>query len=125
MVPACPAESLYTGPLFLAAKRFAVLSGHPWFIVSAKYGVIPPGKVVAPYERTLLNMGESDLRAWQTMVTGQLEGLKGIRLVVLASKVYEQVAEGFQGEVEYPLRGMNLFERTAWLRDVENLRRFR
>ncbi len=125
MVPACPAESLYTGPLFLAAKRFAVMSGYPWLIVSAKYGVIPPAKVVAPYERTLLTMGEADLGAWKVMVEQQLKPLQGTRLVVLASKVYEQVTHTFEGEVDYPLRGMNLFQRIAWLRDAENLRRYR
>ena len=65
---ACEARDLYVSDLFRKARRFAEASGCPWFILSAEYGLVAPGQVIAPYERTLNTMGVANRRAWAERV---------------------------------------------------------
>ena len=69
---ACAARDLYISDWFVKARRYAEASGHPWFILSAEYGLVPPDRVVAPYERTLNTMGAAKRRAWAERVVHQL-----------------------------------------------------
>lgn len=50
-VPA-PARNLYVGSSFRLARAAAMSTGLPWFILSAKYGLLHPDTVIAPYEVT-------------------------------------------------------------------------
>lgn len=50
---ACAARDLYTGCLFTDRRAFAERSGQPWFILSAKHGVLRPDTIVAPYDHRL------------------------------------------------------------------------
>ncbi len=43
---ATPAESAYTGPLFVVNRRFAQTFADRWVILSAKYGFIDPGFLI-------------------------------------------------------------------------------
>ena len=36
----------------------------PWFILSAKYGIVDPEQMIEPYEKTLNKMGVADQRDW-------------------------------------------------------------
>lgn len=50
----CPARNAYNGRSFLLKKRYAEISNLPWFILSAKYGLIRPDKVIDPdYDMTI------------------------------------------------------------------------
>ena len=60
------AKRLYCGPLFSARRRYAEESGHRWFVLSAKYGVIPPDDVVSPYDVTISDLSPIDRAAWTT-----------------------------------------------------------
>ena len=44
------ARDLYIGPLFKARRRHAEATRLPWFIVSAKLGLVAPETVVEPYD---------------------------------------------------------------------------
>jgi len=58
------------------ARDLVEKTGQPWFILSAKYGLLSPDTVVLPYEKTLNTMGVFDRRAWAEMVKQQMdEGL--------------------------------------------------
>ena len=48
-----PACELYIGPLFRARKERVESLGIPWWIYSAKYGLIPPERMIEPYELKL------------------------------------------------------------------------
>lgn len=51
-----PAKDLYTGGLFKAARAWAEQSPDgAWGIISAKYGILMPDDVVAPYDFTTKN----------------------------------------------------------------------
>ena len=59
-----PAKDLYVSDWFRKARTYVELSGHPWFILSAEYGLLDPGEVIEPYERTLNKMPIRERRAW-------------------------------------------------------------
>ncbi len=52
-----PAKDLYTSPLFCKARSYVERKGQPWFILSAKHGLLHPDQPVAPYDLTLNTMG--------------------------------------------------------------------
>lgn len=50
----CIAKDAYIGKSFLLKKKFAEISGNPWFILSAKYGLIRPTQIINPnYNQTI------------------------------------------------------------------------
>src|SRR5690242_5389923 len=89
---ACEARDLYISSLFRKARQFAEESGSPWFILSAEHGLVAPGQVIAPYERTLNTMGVSDRRAWAELVSAQIEKALPhlLRAVFLAGARYRE-----------------------------------
>ena len=116
-----PARELYRSPWFQKARAYVERQGGPWYILSARYGLLHPDRVVAPYDETLAAMPASARRAWARRVEGQLEaeGVRARRLVVLAGSKYRQflmpalhrVAE----TVEVPMAGLRIGEQLAWL----------
>jgi len=46
---AAPAKDLYTGPLFRAARAYAEAHADAWYVLSAKYGLVHPDRVIEPY----------------------------------------------------------------------------
>lgn len=50
----CPAKDAYAGRSFLLKRKYAELSNNPWFILSAKYGLIRPDRYIDPnYDVTI------------------------------------------------------------------------
>jgi hypothetical protein len=70
-VPA-PVADLFRSPSFAAARAHAVRSGHPWFVVSAKHGLLDPGDVVSPYDVQIDERSTSYRAAWGEWVVAQL-----------------------------------------------------
>ena len=68
----CRADAMYTGSLFLKRLEYAKRSGWPYFIVSAKYGLIPPHTMIAPYDLTVTDLATLELSAWQLGVVQAL-----------------------------------------------------
>ena len=58
------AKDLYMSPWFVKARRLVEAQGWPWFILSAKYGLVAPEEEVAHYEKTLNDMGVAERRDW-------------------------------------------------------------
>lgn len=52
-VERCPAGDLYKGEIFLKAQTIATRHGMPYWILSAKYGVITPDQVIDNYDQKL------------------------------------------------------------------------
>jgi hypothetical protein len=59
------AKELYLSPWFRFARAYAEKLGGPWRILSAKYGVIDPETVVAPYDLRLSELPAAARRDWQ------------------------------------------------------------
>jgi hypothetical protein len=118
---ACEARDLYVSGLFRKARRFAEASGCPWFILSAEHGLVTPGQVIAPYERTPNTMGVADRRAWAERVAAQLaEAVPDLsRVGFLAGERYRgflaRHLEGRSVEVSVPMKGLRIGEQLSWL----------
>lgn len=52
-----PAKDLYVSQWFRRARAYVETTDSPWFILSAKYGLVAPNEVIASYEQTLSHMG--------------------------------------------------------------------
>lgn len=118
---ACAARDLYVSDLFRKARRVAEASGCPWFILSAKHGLVAPGQEIAPYERTLNTMPVAGRLAWGEHVAAQLaEAVPNLsRVVFLAGERYREfLAKHLASrgvEVSVPMEGMRIGEQLNWL----------
>ena len=116
-----PAKELYRSDWFRKAQGFVEARGWPWFILSAKYGLVEPKEELAPYEKTLNTMRVGERRDW---AEGCLEALgphlAGVKSVVfLAGEKYREFlapalrARGI--EVHVPMAGLRQGEQLRWL----------
>jgi hypothetical protein len=130
-----PARELYTGSLFVAARRHVEALGAPWLVLSAKYGVVDPDHVLRPYEQKLAKRGE-DLGCWARasasgavyLTARWIDRERGIpdpapnprRFVFLCGVEYAvpvaRVLESQGYRTEQPLTGLQLGERLRWFR---------
>lgn len=115
LAQAAPARDLYTSDLFKKARAWAEAYGAYWFILSAKHGVLPAGKVIQPYDESLNDKSTYELAAWNALVQGQFgSGHSDRPLVVLAGARYR----GWLGQIVHqaPMRGMAIGKQKAWLK---------
>lgn len=60
----CAAKEMYKGALFISAYKYAEsLNGKIW-ILSAKYGLLHPNDIIAPYNKTLVGASEIECKRW-------------------------------------------------------------
>lgn len=131
-----PARELYTGSLFVAARRHVEAMGATWLVLSAKYGTVEPHQKLVPYEQKLAKRGE-DLRCWAlSAASGALylssewvDRERGIpltpqpprRFVFLCGVEYAgpvaRMLESWGYPTEQPLAGLQLGERLRWFKE--------
>src|SRR5258708_1140726 len=81
---AAAAADLFASSLFAGRRRYAVTSGRPWYILSAKFGLLAPEDVIGAYDVYLADQDLSYRRAWGEFVVAQLEhhqGSLGVRVI--------------------------------------------
>jgi cytoplasmic iron level regulating protein YaaA (DUF328/UPF0246 family) len=116
-----PAKSLYVSAWFQKARKFVEARSQPWYILSAKYGLVRPDDLIAPYEQTLNAMGITDRRTWARNVTAALQNVlqPGDRAIFLAGMRYREfvvpalVQRGVHAEV--PMEGLAIGRQLQWL----------
>ena len=114
------ARELYTSPWFRKAREYVERTGQPWFLLSARHGLLEPEAMVRPYDRSLEAMPQAERRRWADRVLGQLAArvAAGDTLVVLAGQLYREFIEPEMRDrgvaVEVPLEGMRIGEQLAW-----------
>jgi hypothetical protein len=117
---AAPAAQLYRSDWFTKAKAYAQAQG-PWFILSAKHGLVHPDQVIEPYDTTLMRMSKAERSAWAMKVADQVQllELQADRCIVLAGRLYRDPLTGFLGSwfpaVELPLAGLGIGSQKAKL----------
>jgi hypothetical protein len=115
---AAAAGELYRSDLFLKSKAWAEKFGGAWAILSARYGIVDPGRVIEPYDETLAGKSRAELEAWGVRVRAQLFGglpmVSSRPLVVLAGARYRGWLDGIEHSA--PLAGMGIGEQKAWLK---------
>ena len=67
-----PARDLYLGSVFAQRRAFAEVSGRPWYILSARWGLVQPDELIAPYDVSLADRPRMYRRAWGRYVAEQL-----------------------------------------------------
>ncbi len=119
---AAPAGELYISDWFKSARAFVESRGSRWFILSAKYGLVDPGSIVEPYEKTLKQQPIGVRRQWAAQVTGQLlmDVPNLTTIVMLAGQTYAEFliprlrAAGI--EVVQPMAGLSFGNQLGWLK---------
>ena len=116
-----PAKDLYTSPLFRKARGFVEAQGWPWFILSAKYGLVDPEQVIEPYEKTLNTMGVAERRDWaegcRRALEPHLAGVKSVAFLA-GNKYREFLAPALRNrgiEVHVPMARLPIGKQLAWL----------
>ena len=116
------ARDLYTSDWFNKARAYVAKMGQPWFVLSAKYGLVHPDEVIAPYDLTLNTMSVANRRQWASRVLTQLgPHLDGIGTVVfLAGQHYREFLEPSLRSrglvVSVPMEGLKIGEQLRWLK---------
>jgi hypothetical protein len=117
-----PAKDLYTSALFRKERAYAESSGKPWFILSAKHGLVSPDEVIEPYDVYLKTMPDAYRAWWGRAVVSQLGEafgpVDGVSIEIHASAAYvDQILPRLTIEgarVVTPLHGLTMGQRLAW-----------
>jgi hypothetical protein len=67
-----PARELFESPGFARAREHAVRTGRPWFVLSAKHGLLDPDDVVSPFDLLIGDQPAGYRAAWAEWVVVQL-----------------------------------------------------
>ena len=115
-----PARDLYQSALFLKMRGVVEELGVPWFILSAKHGLVRPEQVVEPYDQTLNELPVSERRAWARRVIGQMEISlpQADRIVVFAGQKYREFLTDWlqaRATVETPLAHLGIGKQLQYL----------
>ena len=119
-VTEAPVKDLYLSPWFKAARRYIEATGDPWYVLSAKYGLVDPNQVLIPYDETLNKMAIAARRAWANQVIKQMDQLltPGKTVVVLAGSRYREFLMDYLNQrftVAIPMRGLTIGRQLQWL----------
>ncbi|OBF56732.1 hypothetical protein A5756_10600 [Mycobacterium sp. 852002-53434_SCH5985345] len=112
-----PAWELYTSALFRGRREYVERTCDAWYVLSAKYGLVEPGRILEPYEQTLKSVSRQARREWSRQVVSALRqrvgSLNGTVAEIHAGNEYRTyglvdglIAEGAQ--VEVPVAGLPL-----------------
>lgn len=124
---ALPARDLFRGDSFERARDRAIGMGVPWFVLSAKFGLLLPDDVIGPYDVYLGKQPAAYRAAWGEWVVAQLAvqlPLGGAHVEIHAGDAYcsplRGPLQGLGATVTEPLAGLRQGERLAWpgYRDV-------
>ena len=102
------------------ATSLCRFQGEPFVILSAKYGLVEPDQILAPYEQTLNTMSIAERRAWARRVEAQMDQqLPNFgRIVVFAGQRYREFLMDYlkrRWVVEVPLEKRRIGEQLSWL----------
>lgn len=105
---AAPAKDLYRGHMFLMAKKIIEHKKYPWFILSAKHGLLKPDDFIEPYNLSLKSMTKNQREKWAYCVNQKLKIInnKNEKILVFAGELYLNAVQGF--EVINPIKGLSL-----------------
>ena len=115
------AKDLYISDWFRKARSYVEKKGRPWFILSAKHGLVHPATVIDPYEKTLKGMPIAGRREWARTVVArtELHVSEGGCVVILAGQRYREFvtpALSSRGiTVIVPMAGLRFGEQLSWL----------
>jgi len=121
-----PARELYTSDLFVKAREYATSRFDDWYILSAKYGLLEPGKVISPYECTLNKMPKKARLDWGDRVYESIHATvkRGSALAFVAGERYREelvtrlAEQGYR--IRIPLEGLSIGMQLSWLKKLQD-----
>lgn len=117
-----PARELYCSDWFLKARAYVEAHAEPWFILSAKYGLVQPDQIIAPYDETLNEMTTAERRVWAAQVADKLRHVlqPGDQAVLLAGEAYREhltpMIRDMGCMTHVPMEGLGIGQQKAWLK---------
>jgi hypothetical protein len=120
-----PAEELYVSDWFKKARAYILGRMAPqdrWYILSAKYGLVEPGRMIEPYNQTPKEMPTDKRRQWAEQVLVELGQILGQRdtVILLAGQRYREFLENplrAEGrKLCVPMRNLGIGEQLRWLK---------
>jgi hypothetical protein len=109
----CPTRELYSASaLFRKARAYCEHHYDGWYVLSAKYGLVHPEAVIAPYDVTLKRMNSQGRRAWGLAVSQQLRELGQYTFYAHAGREYLEHLAGVR--IVAVLQGLRYGERLHW-----------
>ena len=117
-----PARDLYQSPWFVHARDWIERDGVPWYILSAKYGLVHPDTVISPYDKTLNAMGVNDRRDWAANVENQMDEMMSEynEVIVFAGQRYREYLEDYLRHrfisMKVPMKGLRIGQQLRWLK---------
>ena len=115
------ARDLYISPWFKRARTYVESTKQPWFILSAKYGLVCPNAEILPYAKTLNSMPKERRCEWANDVLTDLE----LRIAeidsiyILAGQKYREFLEPNLRKsgvnVYIPMAGLGIGRQLSWL----------
>lgn len=118
----CPAQDLYTSPVFRATRQYAERFADDWFVLSAEYGLVHHAQVIAPYNRILTSLTRVERQAWTDDIIRQSTAAipKDAAIIVLAGEDYVKGLIASLTErghsVQLPLGRLRIGQRIQWLK---------
>ncbi len=121
----CKARDLYGKSwVFRMSVRYVESKCREWYVLSGKYGVVEPDRVIAPYEKAVSEMPKAEYAEWCALIQdGVRERVTGSRptLILMAGEKYAKPVRALGLPVQEPLAGMSTGARRKWL--AENVSR--
>jgi hypothetical protein len=117
-----PAKDLYISDQFLKRRAYAETQPGPWYILSARHGLVCPDDLLEPYDVALADQGTRYRAAWGEWVAVRLEAelgsLAGGLLEIHAGATYADALDGplieRGAKLLRPLEGLRQGEQLAW-----------
>lgn len=116
------AQDLCTSRWFILARAYVIAQDCPWYLLSAKHGLIAPTQVIKPFEFDLVRMSADERRAWAERVASQAREQLPIsrQILLLAGMKYRDFLTPYLAEitesVHMPLDGLSVGLQCSWLR---------
>lgn len=117
-----PAREFYCSTWFVLARRLIEREHAPWYILSAKHGLVHPDSALAPYDQTLRTMRVADRRDWAARVERQMDETlpSAEEVIVFAGKRYREYLQDYLmrrfDSVKVPMRGLGIGQQLSWLK---------
>ena len=116
------AKDLYISPLFKYNLRYAYsLNPDKIFILSAEYGLLDLEQEVEPYDKTLNNMKQNEIKVWAEKVFNQLKEIsdtKNDKFIFLAGERYRKHLISSISDYEIPLKGLGIGKQLKFLKEA-------
>ena len=122
---AAPARDLYVSPWFRKARACIEALGCPWYILSAKHGLLDPSSIIDPYDETLKALPVHRRRIWARGVIEDLAPRLAVvdSVTLFAGMAYREFLEpelrGQGLELHVPMQGMGIGQQLSWLSEQD------